>query len=406
VTELVTSAGMQAIERDAIASGEVTGLGLMETAGRGVVDAILRWRPGLADGRYTATILCGPGNNGGDGYVIARLLRTRGWEVRVLGMGETAAMPPDARANRERWETMGAVAPLTHAGLRDAPESDLYIDAVFGTGLKRAPDGDLLALLRDLGSGRPPFAGRLVAVDAPSGLDLDSGRMLAGGRAEPASASVPLCSLTVTFEVPKVGHVLADGPATCGQIAIVDLGLLKWRRAHWAAASVHAPDRPCSDDRPRRAGGPPTARRRQAGRAQVRPWPRGDRLGPGGAHRGRAAGGACGAQDRGGSGDGGEPLGRAGGERRAPDGCHGAALRRGRGRWRRSCRDARFNAICLGPGMGVGEATRAMVLTAMGGARKVVLDADALTSFADAPDALFDAIAAARGDGRRMTPSS
>jgi NAD(P)H-hydrate repair Nnr-like enzyme with NAD(P)H-hydrate dehydratase domain len=66
-------------------------------------------------------------------------------------------------------------------------------------------------------------------------------------------------------------------------------------------------------------------------------------------------------------------------------------------------RDARFNAICLGPGMGVGEATRAMVLTAMGGARKVVLDADALTSFADAPDALFDAIAAARArDARRM----
>jgi NAD(P)H-hydrate repair Nnr-like enzyme with NAD(P)H-hydrate epimerase domain len=118
VTELVTSAGMQAIERDAIASGEVTGLGLMETAGRGVVDAILRWRPGLADGRYTATILCGPGNNGGDGYVMARLLRTRGWEVRVLGMGETAAMPPDARANRERWETMGAVAPLTYAGVQ------------------------------------------------------------------------------------------------------------------------------------------------------------------------------------------------------------------------------------------------------------------------------------------------
>jgi NAD(P)H-hydrate repair Nnr-like enzyme with NAD(P)H-hydrate epimerase domain len=109
--------------------------------------------------------------------------------VRVLGMGETAAMPPDARANRERWETMGAVEPLTHAGLRDAPESDLYIDAVFGTGLKRAPDGDLLELLRDLGSGRRALRGRLVAVDAPSGLDLDSGRMLAGGRAEPALAT-------------------------------------------------------------------------------------------------------------------------------------------------------------------------------------------------------------------------
>jgi hydroxyethylthiazole kinase-like uncharacterized protein yjeF len=398
VTELVTSAGMQAIERDAIASGEVTGLGLMETAGRGVVDAILRWRRGLADGRYTATILCGPGNNGGDGYVIARLLRTRGWEVRVLGMGETAAMPPDARANRERWETMGAVAPLTHAGLRDAPESDLYIDAVFGTGLKRAPDGDLLALLRDLGSGRPPFAGRLVAVDAPSGLDLDSGRMLAGGRAEPASASVPLCSLTVTFEVPKVGHVLADGPATCGQIAIVDLGLLKWRRAHWAAASgtrlidlapmiaPAAPEGHRPPDVAKRGGhkydhghavivsGPAgrTGAARLAARAALRIGAGlvtvaspSDALAENAAHLTAVMVRPC---------DGAEALAEM-------------------------LRDARFNAICLGPGMGVGEATRAMVLTAMGGARKVVLDADALTSFADAPDALFDAIAAARGDG-------
>jgi NAD(P)H-hydrate repair Nnr-like enzyme with NAD(P)H-hydrate epimerase domain len=184
VTELVTSAEMQAIERDAIASGEVTGLGLMETAGRGVVDAILRWRPGLAEGRYTATVLCGPGNNGGDGYVIARLLRTRGWEVRVLGMGETAAMPPDARANRERWETMGAVEPLTYAGLRDAPEPrPLHRRGVRDRPQAGAGGRSPGAAARSGRSGRDaPFAPRLVAVDAPSGLDLDSGRMLAGGR--------------------------------------------------------------------------------------------------------------------------------------------------------------------------------------------------------------------------------
>jgi NAD(P)H-hydrate repair Nnr-like enzyme with NAD(P)H-hydrate epimerase domain len=139
--------------------------------------------------------------------------------VRVLGMGETAAMPPDARANRERWETMGAVAPLTHAGLRDGPESDLYIDAVFGTGLKRAPDGDLLELLRDLGvGGDAPFAGpRLWRWTRPRVSTSTAGGCWRVGGPSPSSASVPLCSLTVTFEVPKVGHVLADGPACCGR---------------------------------------------------------------------------------------------------------------------------------------------------------------------------------------------
>jgi hydroxyethylthiazole kinase-like uncharacterized protein yjeF len=201
MTELVTSAEMQAIERDAIASGEVTGLGLMEIAGRGVVDAILRWRPGFAEGQHSVTVLCGPGNNGGDGYVVARLLRTRGWAVRVLGMGETARMPPDARAMRERWETMGAVEALSYRAFHDGEPTDLYVDAIFGTGLKRAPEGDLLEVLRYLsGSGGDAafFTPRLVAVDAPSGLDLDSGRMLAGGDARPFSATVPLCSLTVS----------------------------------------------------------------------------------------------------------------------------------------------------------------------------------------------------------------
>jgi NAD(P)H-hydrate repair Nnr-like enzyme with NAD(P)H-hydrate dehydratase domain len=134
---------------------------------------------------------------------------------------------------RERWETMGAVEALSYRAFNDGEPTDLYVDAIFGTGLKRAPEGDLLEVLRYLsGSGGDAafFTPRLVAVDAPSGLDLDSGRMLAGGDARPFSATVPLCSLTVTFEVPKVGHVLADGPACCGRLEVVDLGLLKWRR--------------------------------------------------------------------------------------------------------------------------------------------------------------------------------
>jgi hydroxyethylthiazole kinase-like uncharacterized protein yjeF len=414
VTELVTSAEMQAIERDAIASGEVTGLGLMEVAGRGVVDAIFRWRPDLAEDRYTATVLCGPGNNGGDGYVIARLLKTRGWTVRVLGMGEVATMPPDARTNRERWETMGAVEPLTHLGFRDGPESDIYIDAVFGTGLRRAPEGELLELLRHLGGGGGDalhYAPRLVAVDAPSGLDLDSGRMLADGDAVPSSATVPLCSLTVTFEVPKVGHVLADGPACCGRLAVVDLGLLKWRQVRRDALTGVRGERgkPATprarliDRVPMVASGLPTGHRAPSfDKRGGHKYDHGHALvvsGP--ATRTGAARLAARAALRVGAGlvTVASPT-----DALAENAAHLTAI------MTRSCdgaadlseilNDTRFNAICLGPGMGIGAATRAMVHAAIGGRRKVVLDADALTSFADAPDALFDAVTATHGPGR------
>ena len=343
MTELVTGAEMQAIERDAIASGEVTGIGLMEIAGRGVVDAILRRWPQSSEGAHSVTVLCGPGNNGGDGYVIARLLRTRGWRVRVLGMGEAGAMPPDARANRGRWQTMGEVEPLTLARFREGPESELYVDAIFGTGLTRPPEGDLLDLLRHLaGRDGAQYVSRLVAVDAPSGLDLDTGSMLAGGKAEPSSATVPLCALTVTFEVPKVGHFLADGPACCGRITVVDLGLLKWRGVRrdaltgapggggGGAHAARAADRPCADGGQCAGPGPPRAGLRQAGRAQVRPRPRTCRLGPGGAHRGGPSGGARGAEDGRRSGDPGLSVGRDAGKRRPADRHHAATLWTGR----------------------------------------------------------------------------
>jgi hydroxyethylthiazole kinase-like uncharacterized protein yjeF len=407
---------MQAIERDAIASGEVTGIGLMETAGRGVVGEILRRWPEFSEGAHSVTVLCGPGNNGGDGYVIARLLRTRGWRVRVLGMGEAGAMPPDAHANRERWQTMGEVEPLNLEVLREGPESDLYIDAIFGTGLTRAPEGDLLDLLRHFaGRGGAHYATRLVAVDAPSGLDLYTGRMLAGGTAEPSSATVPLCALTVTFEVPKVGHFLAEGPACCGRIAVVDLGLLKWRGV-------------CRDSRTGAPGGEGealTPRARLIDRvpmvASARPpGHRAPDFGKRGGHK----------YDHGHALVVSGPAARTGAARLAAR----AALRIGAGlvtvaspsdamqenaaqltaiMLRRCDRaadladlltDPRFNALCLGPGLGVGDATREMVRAAIGGGRRVVLDADALTSFEDAPDRLFDAIGTGTDTSVVLTP--
>ena len=404
MTELVTAAEMRAIEADAIASGEVTGAQLMERAGAGVVEAILRHWPQAR----SATVFCGPGNNGGDGYVIARLLAERWWDVRVFGMGEAEAMPSDARANREAWS--GEVLPLDEMTFRAEAPTDIYVDAIFGTGLTRAPDGDLLSLLRHLGGSGGDYAyyhPRLVAVDAPSGLCLDSGRMLAGGETGNGDATVPLCSLTVTFEVPKLGHFIADGPECCGRLEVVDLGLHPWRGIRRDAVTGVVADGPAVP-RAHLVDASPMVSTSQVWGQKPPAFHKASGHKYNHGHVLVASGGA----------------GKTGAARLAAR----AALRVGAGLvtvasppsalmenamhltaiMTRRCAgadgladilaDPRFNAICLGPGLGIGRETRAMVLAGLG-KRAAVLDADALTSFADDPEELFDAIAQVRGPG-------
>ena len=230
MTELLTAAQMRAIEAAAIASGEVTGLELMERAGRGVVAAVFEEWPELAATSHRAVVLCGPGNNGGDGFVVARRLKDWGWEVEVFLYGDPERMPPDARANYERWLAMGEVAALTERLFRATHPihgnayADLYVDAIFGTGLTRPPEGDLAGFLRHLGGYGGERYPRLVAIDAPSGLCLDSGKMLIGGWARPAAA------LTVTFDCLRAGHFLSEGPEHCGHVVLVDIGVSPWRR--------------------------------------------------------------------------------------------------------------------------------------------------------------------------------
>jgi NAD(P)H-hydrate repair Nnr-like enzyme with NAD(P)H-hydrate epimerase domain len=113
MTELLTAAQMRAVEQAAIDSGEVTGLELMERAGRGVVEAVLEEWPELALTSHKAVVLCGPGNNGGDGFVVARLLKERGWEVEVFFYGEEGKLAPDALANYQRWGELGPIQPLS-----------------------------------------------------------------------------------------------------------------------------------------------------------------------------------------------------------------------------------------------------------------------------------------------------
>ncbi len=217
MTELLTAAQMRAIEQAAIASGEVTGLELMERAGRGVVDAIFEEWPTLRATSHRAVVLCGPGNNGGDGFVVARLLKDWGWEVEVFLYGSPEGMPPDARVNYDRWVGMGEVRDAIPDG-----DFDLIVDALFGIGLTRPLVDDLVAVVDAL-VGRTLLAGpntktKIVAVDIVSGVCADSGREL-------GSPAPYFAHLTVTFHRAKLGHYLGHYIVAPWALRVVDIGL-------------------------------------------------------------------------------------------------------------------------------------------------------------------------------------
>src|SRR6056297_3561808 len=131
---------MRAIEQAQIESGEVTGLHLMERAGRGAVGAALAKWPELAQGRHRALVLCGPGNNGGDGFVIARRLAEQGARPTVLLAAARARLSGDAAAMAAAWERIGETIPADPGEMADRVEGggyDLAVDALFGTGLAR-----------------------------------------------------------------------------------------------------------------------------------------------------------------------------------------------------------------------------------------------------------------------------
>ncbi len=226
MSELLTAAQMRAIEAAAIARGEVTGLELMERAGRGVVAAIWEEWPELQAGSFRAVVLCGPGGNGGDGFVVARLLKEWGWEVAVFLHGTPERMPPDARANFERWLRLGEVRGLAAA---DFGQADVVVDALFGIGLSHgfeipsALNQEYHHFMSDglwwTGEIRRPY---IVAVDVVSELDADSGKVLETPQEWGGEMGA---HLTVTFHAPKVGHYLALAPAICRKLKVVDLGI-------------------------------------------------------------------------------------------------------------------------------------------------------------------------------------
>ncbi len=196
---ILTVEQMTVADRAAIAAG-TPGLVLMERAGAAVAEAI---RERFAPCRVA--VLCGPGNNGGDGYVAARLLKRRGWTVWVETVGPPATA--DARAMAAKWR--GETFEAGEAG-RNA---DLIVDALFGAGLTRPLEGEAVRLARLSWS----MKGRVVAIDIPSGVDGDSGKV----RGDAAFRA----DLTVTFHRRKIGHVLEPGRAACGEVLVADIGL-------------------------------------------------------------------------------------------------------------------------------------------------------------------------------------
>ncbi|MDU8943240.1 NAD(P)H-hydrate dehydratase [Ovoidimarina sediminis] len=400
MSELLTAAQMRAIEQAAIASGEVTGLELMERAGRGVVEAILEEWPELAKTSHRAVVLCGPGNNGGDGFVVARLLKQRGWEVEVFLYGDPAKLPPDARVNHERWQREGAIRKLTEEEFRsDHPVhgpafADIYVDAIFGTGLTRPPQGDLAILMRHFGGfGGDDYASRTVAVDAPSGLCLDSGRCLSAS-GHPGT-TIPRSALTVTFDSPKLGHIMAYGPEYSGALSIKDIGIAKFRerqspdhRTVRVPRAVLVTGAPLVEDS-RSYLWDVSLRLPKA--EQTHKYTHGHALilsGPA-TRTGAARLAARGALRIGA----GLVTVAAPAPALAEHAAHLTAIMlreaNDAGELETLLEDDRLNALCLGPGMGTGELTRNMVKAALTARRATVLDADALTTFAEDPSALF-----------------
>ena len=210
---LLTTEQMVAADRAAIAAG-TPGIDLMEAAGAAVAREIrVRWRP------RPAAVLCGPGNNGGDGFVVGRLLLEAGWPVSVLHAPQLERLRGDARAAFERWAAAAGVDGRTAvtAEWQDGPveSADLIVDALFGAGLARPVDGQAAQLLN--AAARAQAAGApVIAIDVPSGVDGNTGACL--GPVVPAQ-------LTVTFFRAKPGHHLLPAAPKCGELAVRDIGI-------------------------------------------------------------------------------------------------------------------------------------------------------------------------------------
>jgi hydroxyethylthiazole kinase-like uncharacterized protein yjeF len=354
---LLTPEEMARADAFAVTSGRRTEA-LMLAAGEAVAaDIAARWLP-----RKTL-VLCGPGNNGGDGFVAARVLQDRGWPVRIALLGERKSLKGAAAHHAARWT--GAVATLSPVAIADA---ELAVDAIFGAGLTRPVDGAAAETLAAIAAREIP----VVAVDTPSGVDGASGAV----RGVAAAAD-----LTVTFFRKKPGHLLLPGRRLCGPTVVADIGIPA------AALDEIAP-------RTHENGPALWLDRFSWPRLEDHKYRRGHALIAGGEVMTGAARLAARAAGRMGAGL--VTLAAPHAAWPVYAGALTSVIVRGIGGiedFKTLLDDTRRNVILLGPGAGTTLALRETVLAALATRRAVVLDADALTVFADEPAALIGAIA-------------
>jgi ADP-dependent NAD(P)H-hydrate dehydratase / NAD(P)H-hydrate epimerase len=218
---VLSRAQMRAFDAYAIEHARVPSVVLMENAGRGATDVLVRellsGRPSLACGARVV-VVCGAGNNGGDGFVVARHLLLRGAAPVVVLVADAERASKDARTNLDAWRGVGGEVRTAGPGAASAVLDDalagaqVVVDAVFGTGLDRAIDGWLADVVRALNASRAPR----FALDLPSGVDADTG--------EPLGVAVE-AHVTATFAHHKLGLLTPQGARRAGRVHVVDIGV-------------------------------------------------------------------------------------------------------------------------------------------------------------------------------------
>jgi hydroxyethylthiazole kinase-like uncharacterized protein yjeF len=369
--ELLTNVEMTQADRLATEGG-IPGIALMEKAGNSVAEAAVALKKPAGS---RVLVVAGPGNNGGDGFVAARRLTERGYVVEVLLVGDPAQPKGDAALAAKRWS--GPVIAARSDGLTGA---DIVIDALFGAGLDRPVEGPARAMIEAINAQTAP----VVAVDLPSGINGTSGAVMGAA----VNATV-----TVTFFRKKPGHLLVPGRLHCGAISVADIGI---------------PEQVLARIAPRTFENVPALWRKNfpVPRHDANKYDRGHAVvvsGPSwstGAAR-LAARGAL----RAGAG-----LVTIASPREALAVNAAASLAvmvrpaDGAAELTAFLGDKRLNAVAIGPGLGVNETTCELVLAALAGDRAVVLDADAITSFAKAPQRLAEALKRRRQQATLLTP--
>jgi hydroxyethylthiazole kinase-like uncharacterized protein yjeF len=354
---VLTVAEMAAADRLTIEGG-TPGIRLMEAAGAAVVTEILRrWS------KRATLVLCGPGNNGGDGFIVARILSEFGWPVRVALLDMDRAAKGDAALAQQRWR--GETVATTVGCLDNVA---LIVDAMFGAGLDRPLSGIAKELVHAIAARNLDC----VAVDMPSGVSGDTGRVLGE-----ASGCAPLCRLTVSFCRPKPGHFLEPARGLCGALVVAPIGIgddIVARLNPQIVLNDPSLWRDCLHK-------PGTGDHK---------YTRGHAVVLGGATMTGAARLSARAARRIGAG----LLTIASPPESVAiyaDDEPGAIVRaiRTDADFERLVSEPRVSAILVGPGAGLDDATRRRVLLALSSHKPCVLDADALSVFADTPDILL-----------------